>query len=566
MNNNNVEWLPVRGNTYPVKDRLKRECQARYEADDKFPGKKVWMVPATFFPLAQSILGVTSTSTGTSDAVPQEAIVWSDEQALIVEWFRSSTVKGVVVKNLVVRARAGTGKTFTIVGSLRESKAKTILYVVFGKRNQVEASEKIFDPRITVLTLHAAGFRCIKRVWANVRVEDDNPQIEWDRLETVAGQVPSEVGGEILKLVGFAKNTFIGVPTFEAMLALAEDQMIECEAFEKSEDGGWTVGRLAEVAVEVLKVSMLKDSLNRISFNDMVWLPVAMNWVHPTYEDVVVDECQDMNAPQLEMAFRLTINRMCVVGDDRQAIFGFRGAVEDGIDMMKAKLNAGEVGLTVTRRCGIEIVEEAQRYVPDFKSAPGSHHATIDEQNQHDMTKAARPGDAILSRINAPLMALCLGFIREGIAARIEGRDVGAQLHNTIKRLKARSIPEVLRKSEAWGARMIKRAGKNETKIQTIQDTVLTIAALVEGLSSINEIEARVRSIFADSQKGSNKSIVCSSVHKAKGLEWNRVFVMGDTFKFNGSQEDNLRYVAVTRAKRHLTFVGSKLNPSTEKN
>lgn len=550
--------VAVAGNTYPVKELLKQQCAARWNSQDK-----CWMVPVEFAQLAAEIVASAPRANkvvpGSRAVSADTKIVWSDEQSSIVDWFKSGT------KNLVVRARAGTGKTFTIIGGATAAPESRIGYLVFNKKNQVEASEKIADARITVITLHSAGFRCIKRVWPKAKPDD---QVEWDRIDSVAGQVPNEVAGELFKLVGFAKNIFVNVPSLDEMVSLADARLIECENFEQPEDGGWTVARLSEVAIEVLELSKSPDSINRISFNDMVWLPVAMKWVQQTFDLVIVDEAQDMNAPQLLMARQLTAGRMAVVGDDRQAIYEFRGAVSNGIDMMKRELNADELGLTVTRRCGKDIVAEAVQLVPDYKSAPDAHQGLVDDISDQALFDSARPSDAILSRINAPLMSICLSFIRKGVACRIEGRDVGASLLSIIRKLKARSIPEVVRKAEAWGQRMIARAGnseKAENKIQLINDQVQTIVALVEGLGSVSEIEARVHAIFSDSTDRSNQgstAIVCSTVHKAKGLEWNRVFILGATFKRSGGQEDNVYYVAQTRAKKHLTYVGGRRNLS----
>jgi DNA helicase-2/ATP-dependent DNA helicase PcrA len=58
----------------------------------------------------------------------------------------------------------------------------------------------------------------------------------------------------------------------------------------------------------------------------MIYLPLAWNLTAKDYQLVVVDEAQDMTAAQLEIAQRVCNGRICVVGDDRQAIYGFRGA------------------------------------------------------------------------------------------------------------------------------------------------------------------------------------------------------------------------------------------------
>jgi superfamily I DNA/RNA helicase len=54
---------------------------------------------------------------------------------------------------------------------------------------------------------------------------------------------------------------------------------------------------------------------------------------------------------------------------------------------------------------------------------------------------------------------------------------------------------------------------------------------------------------------------MCSSVHKAKGLETQRVFTIEETFKsrFGATlEEENIRYVAVTRSQNELILVQDK--------
>jgi superfamily I DNA/RNA helicase len=226
-------------------------------------------------------------------------------------------------------------------------------------------------------------------------------------------------------------------------------------------------------------------------------------------------------------------------------------------------LQAEEQSLTYTRRCAKAIVREAQVLVPDYKAFDDAPEGIVDEICFEKLQKQARRGDAILSRLNAPLVPLWLSFIRKGVACKIEGKDMAASFLNIIKKFKARSIPEVIRKAEAWGRRLVARLGKlddsKNAKVCLIQDQVATIVAVVDGLGSVAEIEPRINSIFADTGKDGNNSVVLSTVHKAKGLEWNRVFILCSTFKFKGGQEDNIKYVSITRAKTHLTYVDGRL-------
>jgi superfamily I DNA/RNA helicase len=169
-------------------------------------------------------------------------------------------------------------------------------------------------------------------------------------------------------------------------------------------------------------------------------------------------------------------------------------------------------------------------------------------------------------------MGLCLALLRRGTPARVEGRDVGKSLAEIVRKLNARSVPNFLEKVESWQARMVKRAskGKNaEAKCADIRDTADTLVAVAEGCSSVREIEGRLKSLFQNSDdKDAVPCVVLSSTHKAKGLEWERVFVLRRTYrsvfanaaslggmKPGGIEEDNLWYVALTRTKNYLALV-----------
>jgi superfamily I DNA/RNA helicase len=312
-----------------------------------------------------------------------------------------------------------------------------------------------------------------------------------------------------------------------------------------------------------MELSKVRDPQNRISFDDMVWLPMAMNWVRPQFKLVVIDEAQDMNHPQLMMAIAACSKggRIIVVGDSHQAIYGFRGAVSNGMNMMKDRLQAKSLGLTVTYRCPQLVVAKSQKLVPAYKAAPEAPQGEVSELNYNALLGAVKIGDAVLSRLNAPLMPLCLKCLRNGVAARIEGRDVGASLNSIVKKLHAKSIPHLLEKLENWGDKMRARAAKSknaDAKIEAINDQVLTLSALAEGCAGLDELSHRIISMFEDSDRSPKPAVVFSSVHKAKGLEWNNVYTLSDTFgmKFGDPEEEkNIQYVAWTRAKKHLIEV-----------
>lgn len=90
-------------------------------------------------------------------SVESSARVWSNQQNAIFRWFESGG-NG----NLVVKARAGTGKTTTIIEAVKRAPEKTILLAAFNKRIAEELTARIGDcPHIEAKTLHAIGFMLV---------------------------------------------------------------------------------------------------------------------------------------------------------------------------------------------------------------------------------------------------------------------------------------------------------------------------------------------------------------------------------------------------------------------
>ena len=537
MNNNLIE---ITGNTYPVREQLKA-LGARWNGS-----KKCWMVAPESADAAWSLLGP---KVARVEVAAGPAVNWSDEQKAIFAWFE--TGRG----NLVVQARAGTGKTTTIKQAFTHApESGRLLYAVFNKKNQREASEKITDSRVEVRTLHSLGYYFIKTVWSAAKPDDE---VENDRIVAVDATLPEEVVSSVLRLVGFCKNLTTTVPELNAVIDIADARNVSVG---DDLEMDFPVSRLAALAIEVLKQSLIPDHSGRVSFNDMVWLPVVSGWVKPTFSLVVVDEAQDMNMPQLLMAERSCKKdgRICIVGDDRQAIYGFRGAATDGMHLMRQRLNAPQLGLTVTYRCPQDVVAIAREIVTDYSAAPTAPKGEVLDMNLVDAISTLVVGDAVLSRLNAPLMGIALSLLRRGIPARIEGRDIGNQLVGMVNKFRAKSVPDFLKKLASWGdkqtMRVMATGGRHSaSKVELIQDQCLTLSAVAQDCKSVTEIKTKIISLFEDSDNARRPAVVCSSVHKAKGLEWDKVCLVSDTFrKATEGEEANILYVAVTRAKKTL--------------
>jgi superfamily I DNA/RNA helicase len=401
----------------------------------------------------------------------------------------------------------------------------------------------------------------IKRVWSNAKPDDN---VEYDRVNQLAPRLADDAVNAVVRLVGFCKNLTTTVPDVSVVLDIADARNITAVDENGNEIPAMA---LANIAIDVLRLTLERDARGRVSFNDMVWLPVAANWVKPCYDLVVVDEAQDMNMAQLLMAERAckANGRICIVGDDRQAIYGFRGAASDGMHLMKQRLNAAQLGLTTTYRCPKSVVAIAAEIVQDYTAAPNAPEGEIINTSLTKAVESLKVGDAVVSRLNAPLMGIALKLLRNNIPARIEGRDIGKQLVAQVRKFKAKSVPDFLRKVAAWAEKQTKRieasGGRHvQSKVELVNDQALTLTTVAEGCENVEGIEKRIVDLFEDSDSTRREAVVCSSVHKAKGLEWNTVCIIEDTFKNKDKspEEANIFYVAVTRAKKVLVRAGGE--------
>jgi DNA helicase-2/ATP-dependent DNA helicase PcrA len=291
-----------------------------------------------------------------------------------------------------------------------------------------------------------------------------------------------------------------------------------------------------------------------------VWLPVVLGLRVPQFDRVFVDETQDFNRTMVELALMACApgGRICAVGDDRQAIYGFRGADERAIPSLITRLDAKRLALSVCYRCAKSIVRLAAETVSDIEVAPGAEIGIVDKVGEGRMLEQARPGDFVLSRTNAPLIQLFFRFVSKSVPVKVAGRDVGARIADLVSRSRADTVDALTRRIEQWRRRERARLEAQDPPgdTDTVDDMAECVTILAAGARSIAEVDARIKDIFAEDAK-SEDLLILSSTHKAKGAERQRVWLLEDTYRNKPSvEEDNLWYVAVTRAQRELYLVG----------
>ena len=240
---------------------------------------------------------------------------------------------------------------------------------------------------------------------------------------------------------------------------------------------------------------------------------------------------------------------------------------------MRAALNAKVLPLSVSYRCSKAVIREAQKMVPHIQAHEGAQEGSVQECREADMMAGVGPGDFILSRTNAPLMGVCLALLRDGTAAAIQGRDVGAKLVTQIRKAKTDDVGAMLEHLSAWTEREAVRlaARKLDAQVEVIRDVEECIRAIAAGETSCREVIAKIERMFSDGDP--SKRVVLSTTHRAKGAERHNVWLLRDTYLRsrggkNGAprippsiEEHNLYYVAVTRAKRNLYLVRGEVSP-----
>lgn len=501
-----------------------------------------------------------------------EIRVWSSQQEDIFNWFAdpANHVLGGKQRNLIARARAGTGKTTTILEGCSRAPEMTILLCAFNNKISVDATKKLAEMnlpvgKVLVKTLHALGFACIRKFRDRI-VLDKNGGIQ-ERI--VLGVCGPTAPSTILKLVAKLHTKGREMAPHSTVLGDLTDIAIqfECVPGEEWDNTQYNLDYVESMALKAMDVSAAVKDGGTIDFTDMIFLPVRNGWLVPQYDLVVVDEAQDMTTTQLEITQGVCKGRQCIVGDDKQAIYGFRGADSGSLDRLKIELEAMELGLKTTYRCAKSIVREAQRFVPDFEAGADNPEGEVRTLPGNKLTEDAGPGNFILSRLNAPLVSIAMNLLRAGKRTRVAGQDIGAGLQALVRKFKARSVPEFLQRVSAWEEREAYRLaasfkGKdlltNATylaKLDAIHDKAAMLVSLSDGARNVDEIADRIDGLFTDDGLGDAGLITCSSVHRAKGLEADKVYVLADTLRSNNQEELNICYVAITRAKSTLVYV-----------
>ncbi len=488
-------------------------------------------------------------------------------------------------------APAGSGKTTTLVARAAwliatGTPPAVIRAITFNKRAAVEMTERLdaalaplgVEPgAVRVRTFHALGREILRD--AGIAVD---PLA--DRAAILADVAPWADAADLLRLDMVVSRLKVELRVDAARVAADPE-----------------AGRVARAFVDYEAAVRATGGLD---FDDLILRAIDHLEADPALltrwrahcTELLVDEVQDVDRAQLRLALLLAApaNRVFLVGDDDQSIYGWRLADVRRILGLAASLpGLRRVDLEVNYRCPRTVVERAvrlvehngERFAKAIRAGPAAAGRLVlapdasDETVRLERVVRGWPDDgstrAILARTNRELLPAVVVAVRLGLPFRAPRIDLLVEsplVDELIGRIAADERdgePLLVR----VGAARRSSSGAPEMEVAT---GLLGWAVGHATLAGFSHAIAEMRSRLADLRRD-DAALTLATAHATKGLEFDHVVVVGmEAGRFPSAravnqaedparayeEERRLGYVAWTRARRSLTLVYDPAVPS----
>jgi DNA helicase II / ATP-dependent DNA helicase PcrA len=483
---------------------------------------------------------------------PSGPLEATEEQVRIIDAVRQST------SNILINALAGAAKSTTLEFICKYKTGIPILSLAFNKKIADELGSRL-PSHVQCKTLNALGHRVWQQQVGNTKLTLDTSKTKTyvvEFLDTLPKREKTDawdIFGSLIKAVDVARMAGYVPPKFQSIsrpIITELDQAYYDETFD-----GDTPDFLFRMIDFCLERSIQSAYKGLIDFNDQIYMPTIFGGTFPAFPLVMVDEAQDLSPLNHAMLRKLVRQRLIAVGDPWQSIYGFRGAVSNGMAVLKSTFSMSEYNLSVSFRCPRSVVRRAQFRVPHMRWPEWAVEGTVERLEA--WTAAKIPSNAaIICRNNAPLFSCALSLIRAGRSIRLLGADIGPSLVKTLKKLGPMDTPQsdVLTLIDRWAADKLKKA----RSVGTIEDKAECLRVFAYRGEDLKEAVNWAEALFQ--QKG---EIQLMSGHKSKGLEFDTVYHLDpwripNKYAQEGEaleQELNVRYVIETRAKQSLFLI-----------
>lgn len=444
---------------------------------------------------------------------------------------------------LVVEALAGTGKTTTLKGIAGINPRRPGVYLAFNKAI-VRAAEGSFPDAVTVTTAHRLAYQAVGKQYG-------------DRLPGNPGA--SRISAQRMATMLKVKAAILDTGTLNPVVLVRMAQATVANFIKSADETieGWhvpprvmqhhdpyAIGRTVMPLANKIWED-LRDPKGRFFFTHDVYLKL-WSLRKPTlpFDYIMFDEAQDSDPVIASIVGRQRAQTI-YVGDQNQAIYGWRGA----INAMGAVQGATRLPLTKSFRFGPAIAEAANEWLDLL----GSPLRVVGHDPIKSMVCPVESPRAILCRTNGTALGWVLSFQEQGVPVALAPGDRSAG--KDIERF-------------AWAAKSL-MAGEGTdhpdlvgfttwselvTFVEEEEDTadLKRLVGIINRIGVSGVIDA-IRHLVPESQA----KVTVSTAHKAKGLEWDSVRVADDFTPPDPDDPDDgvdpadlmLAYVTVTRAK-----------------
>ena len=451
-----------------------------------------------------------------------------------------------VSSSLKIQAFAGTGKTTTLAAVAESLPQRKFLYLVFNRAAADEAELKM-PSNVTVRTAHALAFRSVGYAYKSRLASSP-----WAWFPYLKEKMPRALDSVMRTGRDATSAGAVIIRTLEQFLRTTDGAI---GAFHAPYWCDNRVGEAAGYAAEALWKNVCKPSSTAPVTHDcyLKLFYLQGRELAPRDWTIMLDEAQDADPVILGLVERHAGARI-IVGDKYQQLYQWRGAVNA---LSRTRSASAELSLTQTFRFGagaaawanqvLEVIGEKLRIIP------AAHRTTAGIEDKRVTT------DALLARTNA-------GTLDQAI----QGLERKRKVH-----VMGGADPLIRLIRGAWDLRLGKPASGELVMFASWVELKAAAQGHKDGAPGDPALQVLVR-LIKDRDRGvlqmcrqleacvdspAAAQITVSTVHKAKGLEWPRVFLSSDFNQFveleGGKpvvdfQEAYIMYVALTRARTQL--------------
>jgi ATP-dependent DNA helicase RecQ len=300
---------------------------------------------------------------------------------------------------------------------------------------------------------------------------------------------------------------------------------------------------------------------------------------------LVIDEAQDMDEDEFGLIKALMEQneemRVIAVGDDDQNIFEFRGADSKYLAQILQLNNTVKYELVENYRSKHNLVEFSNQFVERIQNRlkvnpiiarqndnglirivyhKGNNLITpiVDEILQTDLTGTA----CVLTKTNEEALQITGLLLKNGTKAKLIQSNEGFSLYNLaevrffIKQLDFKEDVFVI-KEDVWenAKREFRNAYQKSSKYEIITKLIQNFEITNPKIMYKSDFEVYIReSKIEDFYGDAGETILISTIHKAKGKEFDSVFLLLENINILTDSDARLLYVAMTRAKQNLVI------------